>query len=191
MAHGPDRREPMKPAPMTPQRVGIRRLAVPAVVLACAWPAAQAAGSWLRHPADFPTSPLCQAGEVALWSCTARHKTFSLCADRGAVGDDFAIQYRVRDRAGKLVLRYPQPPRAPRSAFAYLVSANGDAEVDFTIGPYHYALVDPLRDRSFITVDQGGKELSHLRCAEGNQSLQLNDTMALMKALGVPEPQDP
>ena len=181
----------MKASRTTPPSVGLLRCAVLAVALACASPAAQAAASWLRHPADFPTSPLCQASEVALWSCTARKQTFSLCADRGAAGPDFAIQYRVRDRSGKLVLRYPQPPRAPRSAFAYLVSANGDAEVDFSIGTYHYALVDPLRERSFITVDQGGKELSHLRCAEGNQSLQLNDTMALMKALGVPEPQDP
>ena len=189
MAHGPAG-DPMKHARMTLHPEGLLRAAALAGVLAWAAPApaAQAAGSWLRHPADFPTSPLCQASEVALWSCTARHKTYSLCADRGAVGEDFAIQYRVRDRAGKLVLRYPQPSRAPRSAFTYLVSANGDAEVDFTIGPYHYALVDPLRDLSFITVDTGGKELSHLSCSQGNQSLQLNDTMALMKALGVPEP---
>ena len=124
---------------------------------------------------------------MTLWTCTAGRKTYSLCAG-GVAAQDVAIQYRVRDRGGKIVLRYPEPLRAPRSAFSYEVSANGDAEVDFTIGKYSYALVDPLRDVSFISVTKGNRELAHLKCSEGNQSLQLNDTIALMHALGVPSP---
>ena len=155
---------------------------------ACAAPAARAAGNWVTDAPDFPSSPLCGSGEVTLWTCTAAHKTFSLCAQGGVAAQDAAIQYRVRDRSGKIVLRYPEPMRAPRSAFSYECSANGDAEVDFSIGKIGYALVDPLRDVSFISVTKGDKELAHLRCAEGNQSLQLNDTIALMHALGVPAP---
>ncbi len=164
------------------------RLAALLVPLACAAPAAHAAASWVRHPGDFSSSPLCKPREVTLWTCTARHRTYSLCAQDGALSDRIAIQYRVRDRQGKTVFRYPEPMRAASSAFAYEVSANGDAEVEFTIGKTTYSLVDPLRDVSFLSIVRGGRERSHRTCDEGNQSLQLNDTMALMKALKVPPP---
>ncbi len=175
-----------------------RVLAVFLAGIACAAPGSyaagssaagsSAAGSWVKDPADFPSSPLCRPEEVTLWTCTARRKTFSLCAQRDAPMDHVAIQVRVRDRSGKIVLRYPQPLRAPRSAFAYECSANGDAEVEFKIGRTTYSLVDPLRDTSFISVMKGQRELAHLSCHEGNQSLQLNDTIALMRALKVPAP---
>ena len=87
-----------------------------------------------------------------------------------------------------MALRYPDPLRAPGSAFSYAYSANGDAEVDFAIGGYSYSLVDPLRGVSMIFVEKAGKELAHLTCDEGNQSLQLNDTIALMRALRVSSP---
>ena len=164
------------------------RVFVLALFGACAATASQAANTWVTDPSDFPSSPLCESGEVTLWTCTARRKTFSLCAENGAVSHGVAIQYRVQDAHGKIVLRYPEPSRAAKTAFSYECSANGDADVEFTIGQYHYALVDPLRDVSFISVVKGGREVSHLRCRQGNQSLQLNDTIALMHALGVPEP---
>ena len=160
------------------------------LALACAGaaPAAHAAKSWVEHPADFPSSPLCQPNEVTLWTCTVRHERFSLCASGGAVRRESYIQYRAQDRQGRIALRYPDPLRAPASAFAYAYAANGDAEVDFAIGSYSYSLVDPLRGTSVLFVDKAGKELAHLRCDEGNQSLQLNDTIALMRDLGVPSP---
>ena len=157
-------------------------------LVVCAVPRAGAATSWAKDPADFPSSPLCKPAEVTLWTCAAQHKTFSLCAQRDAPMDQVAIQYRVQDRSGRTLLRYPEPSRAPRSAFAYMCSANGDAEVEFKIGQYTYSLVDPLRDVSFISVRKGQRELAHLTCHEGNQSLQLNATMALMQALKVPQP---
>lgn len=166
------------------------RLRVVGFLLPLAWaaPASHAAGTWVEHPADFSSSRLCTPKEVTLWTCTARHKTFSLCAQGGAVNSDSYIQYRVQDRQGRMVLRYPDPLRAPRSAFAYAYSANGDAEVDFSIGAYSYSLVDPLRGVSLLFVDKAGKTVAHLTCDQGNQSLQLNDTIAFMRALGVPAP---
>ncbi len=164
------------------------RLAAILIPLACSAPVAHAAGSWAKDLADFPSSPLCSPREVTLWTCTARRMTYSLCAQKGALSEGLAIQYRVRDPHGKTIFRYPEPMRAASSAFAYEVSANGDAEVDFTIGATTYSLVDPLRDVSFLSVVKGAKELSHRTCREGNQSLQLNDTIALMKALKVPAP---
>ena len=125
---------------------------------------------------------------MTLWTCEARHRTFSLCASDGAGGHPVTIQYRVRDRDGQVVLRYPEPLRAPKSAFSYACSANGDAVVEFRIGRFSYSLVDPLRDVSFISVTRDGKERTHLTCSQGNQSLQLNDTIALMHALQVPLP---
>lgn len=164
------------------------RLAGALLLVACATPASQAAKSWVEHPADFPSSPLCRPPEVTLWTCTVRHKTYSLCAQGGAVTGDSHVQYRVQDRQGRIVLRYPEPMRAPGSAFAYETSANGDAEVDFSIGGTSYSLVDPLRGVSRIFVEKAGREVAHLRCDEGNQSLQLNDTIAFMRALKVPRP---
>ena len=164
------------------------RLAVFLPLIACAAPALHAAQSWVKDPADFPSSALCKPEEVTLWTCVAQRKTFSLCAQRNAPIDHVTIQYRVQDQRGKMLLRYPEPSRAPRSAFAYACSANGDAEIEFQIGKYTYSLVDPLRDVSFISVMKGQRELAHLTCREGNQSLQLNDTIALMRALMVPQP---
>ncbi len=155
---------------------------------AVAAPAAHAAKSWVEHLADFPSSPLCQPNEVTLWTCTVRHKRFSLCASSGAVTRESYIQYRAQARRGKIVLRYPDPLRAPAAAFAYAYSATGDAEVDFSIGRYSYSLVDPLRGVSLIFVQKAGKDVARLSCGEGNQSLQLNDTIALMRALKVPAP---
>ena len=164
------------------------RIAALLAAAACSARAAHAAGSWVKDPSDFPSSPLCGSAEVTLWTCTAQRRTYSLCAQRGALSDPITIQYRVRDRRGRIVLRYPEPMRAPRSVFSYMCSANGDAEVEFTIGQSTYALVDPLRDVSFISVTRDGKELTHRTCSEGHQSLQLNDTMALMRALELPQP---
>ncbi|OIQ93874.1 hypothetical protein GALL_241610 [mine drainage metagenome] len=170
-------------------RVSPRIRAVSLVLaFAAAAPAAHGAKSWVEHPADFPSSPLCQPNEVTLWTCTVGHKRYSLCASGGAVRRGSYIQYRARDRRGKTVLRYPDPLRAPAAAFAYAYSATGDAEVDFSIDGYSYSLVDPLRGVSMLFVEKAGKELAHLTCDEGNQSLQLNDTIALMRALKVPAP---
>lgn len=174
--------------PLLPPPWPCIRLAGVLLAVVCAAPAAQAAKSWVEHPADFPSSPLCRPPELTLWTCTVRHTTYSLCAQGGAVTSDSHVQYRVRDRHGRMVLRYPEPLRAPSSAFAYEYSANGDAEVDFSIGGYSYSLVDPLRGVSRIFVEKAGREVSHLRCDEGNQSLQLNDTIAFMRALKVPRP---
>ncbi len=164
------------------------RLAGLLIAVACAAPASHAAGSWVHDPSDFPSSPLCKPAEVTLWACEARRETFALCAGKGADGHPVTIQYRVQDRHGKVVLRYPEPLRAPSSAFAYLCSANGDARVEFTVGKTRYSLVDPLRDVSFISVAKDGKQRTHLTCKQGNQSLQLNDTIALMRALRVAPP---
>lgn len=178
----------MSPFRTSPSPSRVIRFAGLVLALGCAAPVSQAAGDWVHDVSDYPSSPLCKPAEVTLWTCTARHQTFSLCAQRGPASRHTAIQYRVRDRSGRIVLRYPDPPRAARSAFTYLSSANGDAEVDFSIGAYGYSLVDPLRDVSFISVVKDGKEVSHLSCDEGNQSLQLNDTIALVKALGLAQP---
>ena len=164
------------------------RLASLWLAVACAAPASHAAGSWVEHASDFPSSPLCRPNEVTLWTCTVRHQRFSLCASSGALSPASYIQYRAQDRHGRIVLRYPEPLRAPGSAFAYAYSATGDAEVDFSIGAYSYSLVDPLRGVSLLFVDRAGTEVARHSCDEGNQSLQRNDTIALMRALGVPAP---
>jgi hypothetical protein len=164
------------------------RLAALLIPVAFAAPVSHAGESWVKDPSDFPSSPLCKPREVTLWTCTARRRIYSLCAQKGALSERLAIQYRVRDQHGRTVFRYPEPMRGASAAFAYEVSANGDAEVDFTIGKTTYSLVDPLRDVSFLSIVRDGKERSHRTCDEGNQSLQLNDTMALMKALKVPPP---
>jgi hypothetical protein len=140
-----------------------------------------------QYRAMYSDSPLCSKGEITLWTCTNKKRTFSLCSSQTASRTTGYLQYRASND-GKLAFSYPAVKAPPLGLFEYNLAGNGDAYVEFTNNGYHYTLIDPLRSTSVIRVSPPGASAKETEITCGpNQSLQINFTMRLMSDFGLSE----
>jgi len=141
---------------------------------------------WKEYRSMYGASPICSKDEITLWSCETTRKTFVLCSSTSVGKDSGYIQYRAANK-GKIIFTYPDSKIPPSGSFAYYLSANGDATLEFSNGGYDYNLTDRLRGRSQILVDRKNTQghISQISCKNGNQTLQVNYTMRLMFDAGI------
>jgi hypothetical protein len=142
--------------------------------------------TWEQYRDMYKKSPLCSKDEITLWSCETGTHVYSLCSSRTMTHTSGYIQYRASNR-GRTVFTYPIDRKPPLGSFAYSVSGNGDAYVEFTSNSYGYTLVDPLRYRSSILVSapSPSRKQTEIECRRANTMLQINYTMRLMYDSGV------
>jgi hypothetical protein len=144
-----------------------------------------AKGTWSQYSGMYPHSPLCDKDEITLWSCENSKRVYALCASHVVTRTSGYLQYRASKR-GKVVFTYPTEKKPPLGLFVYNLAGNGNASVEFMSNGYGYALFDPLREESSIQVSApapSGKQ-TEIACG-GNQTLQVNYTMQLMRDAGV------
>lgn len=138
----------------------LRCLVTLAAVLACnaAW-------------ADTRPS-LCQAGEVAIFSCAIGGKVASLCASRDIGPGQGSLSYRF-GRKDAIELTHPDRPLPPDLAFSTAVV--GDASfagdiVRFNRGETRYTLYSIIvrgqGERDGIRIARGGRRIADLRCKD-------------------------
>ena len=132
----------------------------------------------------YQQSALCNKDEITLWSCETGKHVYSLCSSHIVTRTSGYVQYRASNH-GKIVFTYPAEKKPPLGLFAYDLSANGNASVEFTSNGYGYTLSDPLRDKSSIFVSAPSGKQTEIRCGDPNQTLQINYTMRLMYDSGV------
>lgn len=138
-----------------------------------------------QYRGEYQQSPLCSKDEITLWSCEANKHVFSLCSSQVASRTTGYLQYRAAS-AGNMEFTYPAVKTPPLGLFKYNSFVNGDASIEFTNGEYHYSLIDPLRERSYILVLKPGSSTKNTEIACGpNRTLQVNYTMRLMYDFGL------
>ena len=141
------------------------------------------AATWEGHSQYYPQSPLCESDEVTLWSCQADDQEHALCSSREMTRDDGHMQYRASGE-GTTVLVYPEAKQPPAGLFAFTVSSDGNAAIEFEHQGDRYALVDALRGASAVVVHSPAGTKEKASCGS-NQTLQVNYTMRLMHDSGI------
>ena len=97
--------------------------------------------------------------------------------------DDGHMQYRASG-GGAPVFVYPEARRPPAGLFAFVLSANGDATVEFEREGYRYTLVDALRGSSAVMINPPDGPTETTSCGS-NQTLQVNYTLRMMYESGI------
>ncbi len=143
---------------------------------------------WVDYKDMYPTSLLCKAHDITIWTCNGKEKTYSLCSSQEITKDSGYMQYRAGSDY-EATFRFPERKRHPKGFFKQHSSPNGDASVTFQNDNYNYTLIDRLRDTSSILVskESDGNAAVHISCRNASQSLQLNYTLKLMELSGVVE----
>ena len=83
-----------------------------------------------------------------------------------------------------MVLVYPEAKQPPAGLFAFMVSSDGDAAIEFEHQGDRYALVDALRGGSAVVVQSPAGPKERTSCGS-NQTLQVNYTLRLMHESGI------
>jgi hypothetical protein len=115
---------------------------------------------------------LCQASEVAIFSCAIGSKIASLCASPDLGPSQGSLAYRF-GRKGAIELIHPEAPMPPDQAFSTAVVGDagfaGDI-VRFSRGETRYTLysisVRGQGDRDGILVSRAGRKLADLKCKD-------------------------
>lgn len=141
---------------------------------------------WKDYKDYYPSSKLCRAHEITLWTCNGKNETFSLCSSRRVTKTSGYIQYRAGSE-GHITFRVPSNERPPLGVFSYGTATSGDANISFHNSGYEYTLYDALRGSSSIEVKKqsSGDDVANIACSNPNQSLQLNYTIKLMVLSGI------
>lgn len=128
---------------------------------------------------------LCKPDEQTLWSCSAKSKTYSVCASGDLDGASGYMQYRAGTMSA-IELSYPEGFRHPKGAFAYSLLAKG-ASLEFENKGYQYAIYEPLMGAPSIVVSQASRELASIQCDTSTDTLTLTTTIDQLKAVGIVE----
>lgn len=133
-----------------------------------------------RAPATF-----CTDKETVVFACRTGAKLVSVCAPRQATRATGYLQYRFGkpDAPDALELALPEGEQpAPKAATGESVpfAGGGGSWLRFRKGAYAYVVYTGIgkwgprgetREKSGIVVERAGKEVAHLTCADGTQSL--------------------
>ena len=115
---------------------------------------------------------LCQAGEVAIFSCAIGGKVASLCASPDIGPGQGSLSYRF-GRKDAIELTHPDRPLPPDQAFSTAVVGDagfaGDI-VRFSRGETRYTLYSIIvrwqGERNGIRVAKDGRRIADLRCKD-------------------------
>lgn len=127
---------------------------------------------------------LCTPGEVTEWSCTAKRKTYSLCASKDLGATTGYMQYRA-GKASKTEFVFPERLEHPKGNFRLVLQAKG-VMLNFSNAGYEYAIHEPLAGSTHIdVVDSRGARVADVMCLSATETLTLTTTMQRFERLGI------
>ena len=128
----------------------------------------------------YPPSRVCGAGALTLWECRLPRQRVALCLAAKGQGAE-RLQVLRADKAGRMELL---AAGGGGTKLRYEMSPNGDASLEFLRDGRQVLLIDPLRGPSILEQEMHGK-VQRSECRNPNQTLSLNHTVALLRALGI------
>ena len=128
---------------------------------------------------------LCSPNEDVVFSCSAKRKTYEICASKDLSATSGYMQYRAGSN-GKVEFRYPDKRVAPAGRFKLSLLPRG-AQLTFRNGKFTYEIVEPLIGQTRIWVSRGDRAIQATECQNSTESLTLTATQNRFKSLGIYE----
>lgn len=134
-------------------------------------------------PGLAPAAPpaLCPPGAAALWSGTARARTYAVCGLKSH-GVAF-MQYRAR-HAGRTDLAYPSTPLPARGHFTFSESAHA-ASLAFSHAGYTYTIREPMAGPTVIRIERASESVAEIPMDSASNTLTDNADIAFFRAAGI------
>lgn len=127
---------------------------------------------------------LCTPGETVEWSCTAKKKTYALCASKDLDANTGYMQYRA-GTASKTEFVFPEQRVHPKGNFRLALQAKG-VVFSFSNAGYEYAIHEPLAGATHIDVaNSQGTQVADVTCSSATDTLTLTTTMERFERLGI------
>lgn len=136
------------------------------------------------HLGAIAQTGLCTQGETTEWSCTAKKKTYALCASKDLGAETGYMQYRA-GRGSKTEFVFPERREHPKGHFRLALQAKG-VMFSFSNAGYEYAIYEPLAGSTHIDVaNSQGTQVADVTCDSATDTLTLTTTMERFKGLGI------
>lgn len=138
----------------------------------------------LLHLSAIAEPSLCTPGETTEWSCTAKRKTYALCASKDLGAETGYMQYRA-GRGSKAEFVFPERREHPKGNFRLVLQAKG-VMFSFSSAGYEYAIYEPLAGATHIDVaNSQGAHVADVTCDSATDTLTLTTTMQRFERLGI------
>jgi hypothetical protein len=135
-----------------------------------------------------PTSPLCVAGEQAVFACSTAKKQIAVCANGGLTNDAVQLAYRIANVGQPVEMTHPANASAAKTAFKFgseaFMPGQSMSYLTFDKGDIRYVVYSALGkglDKSGVVVEQGGKRIANLVC-----TAELIDRLDALDSAGIP-----